>query len=313
MLKINGLYLPMLADRMVTGNVFFVGTTSATRGIDGQDLPSHGNDPRKPFASVDYAIGKCTASNDDTIVVLAGHTETLSAAGDWTLDVAGVNIVGIGHGGSRPTITLDTATTTTITVSAANCSIENVIITSNFADVAAAITVSGTDLLLKNISFEETASAKNFDSCVVTSSTNNAADGLSIIGCQRISIDAEVLAFVSILQDMERLTLIDNFDNQSSAADVGHFLIMAAKIVIGAKIYGNTLNLNGDNSTSTVGVFATGSGATCTGTMAYNLVGSLDTTTELIVTATLDFHQFENYYTGTVGASGKLWPAVDSA
>jgi hypothetical protein len=46
--------------------------------------------------------------------------------------------------------------------------------------------------------------------------------------------------------------------------------------------------------------------------MAYNLVGSLDTTTELIVTAALDFQQFQNFYTGTIAKSGKLWPEADA-
>ena len=47
--------------------------------------------------------------------------------------------------------------------------------------------------------------------------------------------------------------------------------------------------------------------------MAYNLIQSLDTTTELIVTAALDFAMFDNKYTGVQGASGYLLPAADSA
>ena len=38
-----------------------------------------------------------------------------------------------------------------------------------------------------------------------------------------------------------------------------------------------------------------------------------DTTTELIATAGTGLKFFENYYTGTADASGKLWPVVDAA
>ena len=312
MLKINGLYLPMLANRMVTGNVFFVGTTSSARGIDGQDLPSHGGDPRKPFASIDYAIGKCVADNDDLIVVLAGHTETVSGATGWVMDVAGVSIVGMGKGAARPTITFDTGTAAAVMVTGANCSIENLILTANYADIVTAIDVDAVDFTAKNISFLETTTSMNFLSCVVTDDTDDAADGLTVIGCERISIDGGALAFVSILGNCARLSLIENFDNQASAADVGHFLIMAAKVCLGAKIIGNILNLTASSTSGTVGLFATGSSTTSTGVMAYNLVGGLDTTTELFDTATLDFQHFENYYTGTLAKSGKVWPLADS-
>lgn len=311
MLKINGLYLPMLANRMVSGDVYWVGTTSSARGIDGQDLPSHGGDPRKPFASIDYAIGKCTANNDDLIVVLAGHTETISSVGAITMDVAGVSIIGMGRGASRPTLTYDTADTSIILITAANCSLENMILTANFADVVMAIDVDAVDFMAKDLSFQETAGNMNFFSCIGTDNTNNAADGLTVVGCERISIDANVLAFISILANISRLKVIDNFDNQSSAADIGHFIIMGSFVCLGTEIIGNTLNLNGDNNAQAVGIFATGSSSTSTGVMAYNLAGCLDTTTELFDTATLDFHHFENYHTGTIAKSGTILPAIE--
>jgi hypothetical protein len=41
-----------------------------------------------PLASLDYAVGRCTASKGDVIVLLPGHTETLSSATALALDVA---------------------------------------------------------------------------------------------------------------------------------------------------------------------------------------------------------------------------------
>ncbi len=46
-----------------TGNVFFVDSGSGTRADD----TSHGRDSTKPFSTVDFAIGQCTASNGDII------------------------------------------------------------------------------------------------------------------------------------------------------------------------------------------------------------------------------------------------------
>ncbi len=313
MLKINGLYLPMLANRMVTGTVFFIGTTSSDRNIDGQDLPSHGNDPRKPFASIDYAIGKCVANNDDLIVVLAGHTETVSSATDWVVDVAGVSIVGMGRGASKPTITFDTSTAAAVMVTAANCSIENMNFTANYADIVTGIDVDAVEFMAKEISFLETTTDMNWLNCVVTDDTDNAADGMTVINCERIAVDGDAacLAFVSVLGNIKRMKIIGNYDSQASATDIGHFITLSSKIALHAQIIGNTCDVTGDTSSDAVGQFMTGSGATCSGVVSDNRMGSLATTTELFDTATLDFIHFENYYVGTIAKNGKLWPAAD--
>jgi len=299
--------MPSTLPVLTTGSVFFV---HAGTGVD--EGPA-GKTPQYPFKTLDYAIGKCTASKGDVIYCMPGHTDTITAAGTITLDVAGVSIIGLGQGLLRPTITYTTAAAGTFAVSAANCKVQNIIFNANYADIVAAVVVTGKDFTLEGCLFKEQATNMNFLTCVATGAVANGADGLSVIRCERISIDAAALAFVSILEACNRLSLIGNFDNQSSAANVGHFLIQGAFDVLGAKIIGNILQLNGDNNAQTVGVFATGSSTASTGVMAYNLVGSLDTTTELIVTAGLDYQQFENYYTGTIAASGKLWPAVDGA
>jgi len=287
------------------GKTFYVDSVTGDNGRNGRSA-------KTAVATIDYAIGLCTANKGDVIYVLPGHTESITTAGAIALDVAGVSIVGLGRGSIRPTISF-WAAAATIAISAANCSIENMIFNANFADVVVGVKVTAANAQVKNCLFKEAGADLNWLSCIATGTVDNAADGLEIVGNERISIDAAALAFVSILANTDRLKIMYNFDNQASAADVGHFLIMAAKVCLGAQIIGNVLNLTGDNNAQTVGVFATGSSTTSTGVMAYNLVGSLDTTTELIVTAALDFQQFENYYTGTIAASGKLWPAVDGA
>lgn len=288
------------------GSYFFV--NSAT-GIDN----AMNGAKTTPFATIDYAIGKCTAGACDVIIVAPGHTETITAAAGIALDIAGVTIIGLGTGLNRPTITYTTAATGTFAISAANCTVKNLIFNANYADVAVAIVVSGKDVTVEGCLFKEQTTNMNFLSCIATSAVANAADGIKIIGNERISIDAAALAFVSILEATNRMVIANNFDNQASATDIGHFLIMGAFVCLAARVIGNICNITGDNNAQTVGVFATGSSTTSTGIFAYNLCGSLDTTTELFDTAALDFQHFENYYTGTIATNGKLWPAADGA
>lgn len=100
-----------------TGSRFYVhaGTGTSAAG--------YGTSPDAPVAGLDYAIGLCTASKGDIIYVMPGHAETTTAI---ALDVAGVQIVGLGSGANKPTITATTAATDLINVTAANCSIDGV-------------------------------------------------------------------------------------------------------------------------------------------------------------------------------------------
>lgn len=298
--------VPATTPNVTTGNIFFVhsGTGSDTGGM--------GKSPSTPFDTIDYAIGKCTASKGDVIYVMPGHTESIAAAGGIAADVAGISIIGLGSGSLRPTITLGTATAASFTVTAADVTIENLLFTSALDNVATVFTVTGKDCTIKNCEFRDASAALHFLSCVLTGTTDNGADGLAVIGCKRHALAAGALAFVSILGNCDRLLLKDNWVQSAGTGDVGHFVIMSSKVCLDALIIGNILNVLGA-ANATVGVFMTGSSTTSTGVLAYNLCSSLDTTTELFATAGLDFAPFENYYTGTIAASGKLWPAVDGA
>ena len=298
--------IPAMTPNVTTGNIFFVNSST------GSDTGGMGKSPSTPFATIDYAIGKCTASNGDVIYVMPGHTESIAAAGGIAADVAGISIIGLGTGSLRPTITLGTATTASVTVSAANVTIDNLLFTSALDNVATVFTITAKDCTIKNCEFRDATDALHLISCILTGTTDNGADGLAVVNCKRHALAAGALAFVSILGNCDRLLLKDNWVQSAGTGDVGHFVIMAAKVCLDALIIGNILNVLGAANAS-AGIFMTGSSTTSTGVLAYNLCSSLDTTTELFATATLDFFPFENYYTGTIAASGKLWPAVDEA
>ena len=74
-------------------------TTGTYRFVDsstGVNL-SDNRTKTRPYATIDYAIGQCTASAGDVIIVFPGHTETITAAAGIALDVAGVSIVSYQH------------------------------------------------------------------------------------------------------------------------------------------------------------------------------------------------------------------------
>jgi len=304
-----GHYLPISnlqgAGIFTFGNIWFVKSTT------GSDTANDGKSIDTPLATVDAAVGKCTANNGDKIVVLQGHAETVTSS-STTLDVAGIEIICLGEGQEMPVFTFSTAAAT-ITVSANSVKWNGGSFIANFADVAGAFTIGAAkDFQLIGGRFTETSADLNWFNIVVTGATDNAADGLTVKNCYALMKDAAGKAFVSVLGNLDRLDLEDNFVDTASTADAAQFITMSSKVCLGARILRNTLIALGASGT-TVGIFATGSSTTSTGVMAFNLATSLDTTTELFDTATLDFAHFENYYTGVIAKSGYLVPAADSA
>lgn len=303
--------LPMVRNNQA-GKTFVVGKSGIARIDMYREIFGGDTDGKlRYYSTVDEAIGACTANAGDTIYVLPGHTETVTSS-SIALDVAGVNVVCLGSGTNRPTFTYGAAAAT-VTVSAADVSWKGGLFVANFDNVAAAFTLAAAaNFTLEGASFVDNASDKHFVSVLVTNATDNAADGLKVIGNEWLGLAVAPNAFISILAAEKSVRILDNKVNMAATNDVGHFLTIAAKVMTDIIVERNRLIVVGATD-ATVGIFATGSSTTNTGYMAYNLVTSLDTTTELITTAALNLGMFENYYTGNKTASGKLWPAVDAA
>ena len=298
--------LPAAIPEVLTGNVFFVDSGK------GADTGSSGKDTETPFATIDYAIGRCTANNGDVIYVMPGHTESVIAASGITCDVAGVSIIGLGKGGDRPTVTLSTATTATVVVSAASVLIRNILFVGNLDNIATCLSISGKDCTIDNCEFRDTSDALHFLSPITTGGANT-ADRLTVTNCKCVQLATAATAFIIASGGaITGLVVKNNYVNSAATGDVGHFIIFGAVVILDAEITDNICDVTGATNAS-VGIFMTGSDQTMTGVVARNYCASLDTTTELFCTATMTFALFENYYTGTVNAHGKLWPAVDGA
>jgi hypothetical protein len=311
MLKIKGLYLPMLANRIVTGNVFFLGTNSTTAPVlDAQDLPSHGSDPDKPFATLDYALSKTVGGNDDIIIVLPNHAETVTGAGGITLDKAGVSIVGLGRYDSRPRFLMDGSAITGL-VTAANTSLENCVFAAGHSDIASAFLVTAKGFKLANCHFERNTTNENFVNIVNAGAVDNDYDGLEILNNTiDFAGDAGELKPIDLLKNSKDVRIIGNyiygdFDTSPYAAIYSVNTEIHQNIDIS---YNRIHNLHDANAVVGISVGSTGS----TGFMHHNFVYALDVAGETpFVSAATGIALFENYYSydGST-TSGLLLPAA---
>lgn len=115
------------------GDIYFVHSGTGT------DAAGYGQNPDAPVATIDFAVGLCTANKGDVIYVLPGHNEGLGDA-QIKVDVAGVKIVGLGWGSLRPRIDFDHANAS-IDISANGCVLKNLTLLPSVTDVLIAIDV----------------------------------------------------------------------------------------------------------------------------------------------------------------------------
>lgn len=186
---------------LTTGNVFFVCSVAPGRS----DTPGAGKDPATPFATIDYAIGQCVANNGDHIIVEPGHVETVTAAAGVALDVAGVTIIGIGQGSNRPTINYTTSTAASFRVTAANCTVRNLLFVGAIDALASPIQLQAADFWLDGCETRDTAGSAQATDWILTTAaanrlkiTNHRHDGdtaagtnawLAIVGGDGIVVD----------------------------------------------------------------------------------------------------------------------------
>lgn len=129
------------------------------------------------YTTIDAAVGACTASEGDVILVAAGYTETVTEASGLDLDVAGITIKGLGYGSDRATINFTTAVSADMDIAAANITIENILFTGGVDALTNPIHIAAADCRLINIETRDvTGQATDF---IVTTA---AADRLLIDG-----------------------------------------------------------------------------------------------------------------------------------
>ena len=294
--KASGGVFTVANQSLTTGNIFFVDSGSST----GSDAAGYGNNPDAPFATWDYAVGQCAANNGDRIYLMPGHAETVSAAGGIDLDVAGVTTIGIGDGSDTPTVTLDTATTADVDVDAANVTVENVVFTANFADIAVGIDVNATDFTLRRCRFQETATNMNAKIWVQDAAAA-ASDRITVEDCYCKVVDAANTHFINFAGTGDGHRFLRN----TLIGDWGTMAVGGAGVITFAEVGDNKI-LNAATTDDGCLSFA----ATATGLMYRNLVGAPASSGQTNHILAPDFATLENYASLTAGEdlSGILEP-----
>jgi hypothetical protein len=284
------------AGILTFGNIYFVNS------VTGSDTANTGTEPNQPFATIDRAMTSVTANNGDVVFVMPKHAETITgvAGSSLTLDVAGVRVIGLGTGNARPTITLATPTTTTITMSAANCSIENVILTSSIAELASMITLSAAGCTLDNVDVQGGST-----SIIKFITTTAAGDQLTISNCQHMTTAAVTAAGPWInLVGADDCKIINNYLNITTKNDATSNIIGGGTTASLRVIVKNNEIYNLGTSCVPISMY-TGS----TGLISYNNIGGSKTTAAgMVVPASC--YANNNFVTNVTSTSGKLDPVA---
>ena len=134
------------------GQVYWVNSTDVA--APGAKKGSNGNDGsyRKPFATIDYAVGRCTANRGDIIMVMPGHSESITAAASLVLDVAGVAVIGLGTGSLRPDLNFS-STAGSVEIDAADVTLYNLTLTADVSAVVVGVNVDANGFTMDSCEF----------------------------------------------------------------------------------------------------------------------------------------------------------------
>ena len=142
--------IPIRTDMPTRNNAWYVCSVTYAGDDAPNDASGYGESPWKPFATIDYAVGKCTAN--DEIHVLEGHAETLTDTNLITMDVAGVSLIGHGRWTNKPTLTMS-ATASGINTSAKNLVIHNIRFVSSVNSLLNFIEAAEGELIVEDCDF----------------------------------------------------------------------------------------------------------------------------------------------------------------
>lgn len=292
---------------VTNGTYYFVSSLTGSAGSGGTSM-------QNPLATVfgtGGAYSLATASKNDVIVCLPGHSETISSATAAQMTKAGVTIVGLGWGSARPLFTLDTANTSTIAVSAADQSFINCRVRANFLSIAAAFTLStAANFTLANCSFFEASGVLNFLNIVKSTGAANTVDRLTVTGnIWRGLGTTSVNTFILTANDIDHLTAVGNTAINATTVNQASLVVVTAGVLTNLDCGYNKTYRN--NTTSTASLISVG-GTTSTGLVYNNYTQTLDTGTNVLFATTVGLAAFNNYITGVKGASGFLIPTADS-
>lgn len=274
-----------------TGTVYFV--SSATGSND-----NNGTDVSTPKATIAGAQSAATASKGDVVVILPGHTETLTSV--LTLSKAGVNYIGLGQGNLRPTIT-GNGTIDAISITGANITLQNI----NFAapetdDQTAHVNVAAAGATLRGLRMIGSQTSKNVTDMITVAS---GADDLLVEGCVAYNTVVDCVSWLSLEAAVARATIRGNVVMGQFSTGVLMDEATATLASISGNLFKNT------KAATAVITFTTGNS---TGVMWDNRCSGRHTTiaSNIVPGTGMDF--FENYVVEEAALNGLYIPAQDA-
>ena len=287
-----------------TGKYFFVDSNT------GSDA-NPGTDPEQPLKTLDGAMTKCRDSKMDVVVLMPGHAETITGAGGITLDKIGVQIVGLGTYDLRPAFLMDGGTGVTCLVTAANCSIENVVFRAGHANITVWGTITAKGFRLVRCAFEENTASENWLGGISVATDDNDADGFEMLGCTWKG-EAASNGVIKLNKNLKDVRIVGNtITCDGSATTYAPIYAPPAEIQLNILVADNIIhNLHDANAAVGISIANVAS----TGFIVRNLIGHQDLDSETPVLAgALGLFVALNYCSGVLGtASGYHYPAIDS-
>lgn len=158
--------MPLMAPN---AKVFFVGAATLPSYTDFADefpVDKQGGNRTFPTLVAALADSNVVAARGDVILVLPGHTETITGAAGVSITKSGLAIIGLGNGAARPTYTFTTAVGASFDVSGANTLIQNIRFVCGIDNQTAMNNISAADVI--------------FDKCewIISNGTVGAALGI---------------------------------------------------------------------------------------------------------------------------------------
>ena len=291
--KLKGVpFMGPLSKRVpgTSGNIYFV----SSGHLQAKDDPMWGSRPNKPFATIDYAIGQCTASQGDTILVMPGHTEDCTAPGSIEIDVAGVHVIGLGHGRNRPAITFSTLTTASFKVSGANVTVENLYFNAaSCATLTGVVNIAAADCIMGDCEFLCADATNQAVNVLVTAA---GADRFILEDCRFLAATADAgLVSCVLVVGGDGIIIRRNLIAVYASTDTG-CIENTTTDTTNIWIDGNVLDNRTAISTAVVTLTATS-----TGWITNNRVAVLSGTAPFVSTAL--FGIGGNYYTAAAGVT----------
>lgn len=308
-------------DLAYPGKQFWVSNSTTVAhqlsgAVPGSDAGAYDGSFNKPFATIDYAVGRCTAGRGDVIFVKPNHAETLANATSLLLDVAGVAVVGLGTGSSRPTISMS-ATTSNIPVSAANVTVYNLLFVPVTASTltTSVFTVSGTalatDFTVQKCEFRDVSTTVAFTALLTGNATAANLSGLYF--ADNTVIFLATTAARTAIKLLEACNRVKVLRNTITGPGIDNTAILLAGSTFNHLQFELSGNIGWHPATSsTNGLFVSGSGSAWTGHAHRNYFWHLDNSSGIWIVATTKLAFSQNYspITAVADKSAVVAPAA---